>query len=115
MSKKFDKSEQSAATPWGLSQESVEIMNGIVRYSTASHGGYFLMKAQNKQVPHYFKAITYMQLGKQGWYEEDEDWAIVAVVFPSCFHKDQLGRAQQILKRRQPKLWLKFQKSHPVG
>lgn len=65
-------------TIWGPSQHCKTVADGIQQVSTASHGGYKLDAIRNALVPAYMR-----QAG--GWYEEDCDWAIVAVIFPAAF------------------------------
>lgn len=66
-------------TPWGEAQgASTKIGVGIRGYSTAGHGGIHLSKKRNNLVPEYMRNAT-------GWYEEDCEWAIPAVVFPNEF------------------------------
>lgn len=61
-------------TPWGRAQSAQNIIRGVGWVSTAGHGGYRLCSGRNRQVPEYMRR-------EDGWYEEDCDWAIVAVVF----------------------------------
>lgn len=61
-------------TPWGPSQQTEIIAPGIKQVSTASHGGVFLEAHLNEQVPDYMRI-------ESGWYEEDCEWSITAVVF----------------------------------
>jgi len=68
----------ATATPWGLSQDSTKIAVGIRNYTTAGHGGIHLSKKRNAIVPEYVR-------NENGWYEEDCEWAIPAVVFPEEF------------------------------
>ena len=67
-------------TPWGQSQykENITSDGGIVFFGTSSHGGFRVYKKYNKQIPKYMRSPV-------GWYEEDCDWAKVAVVFPQHF------------------------------
>ncbi len=65
----------ATSTPWGMSQHSDKIAVGIMKYVTASHGGVRLSKKRNEQVPDYMR-------DESGWYEEDDQWTIVACVFP---------------------------------
>lgn len=70
-------------TPWGAAQDQKRIAAGITSYSTASHGGYHLSTEVLAQMPTALAAIrTY---AGAGWYEEDCDWAIVALAFPQHF------------------------------
>lgn len=80
-----DRTEYPVDTPWGPPQEVAIIAPGIMLISTASHGGYWLSSVRNKQVPVRLRRKTFMQNGRLGWYEEDEDAAIVESVFSEYF------------------------------
>ncbi|MDQ5987784.1 MAG: hypothetical protein CSYNP_03530 [Syntrophus sp. SKADARSKE-3] len=75
-------------TPWGESQVAVHLSVGITRHHTASHGGIYVEPIQNNLIPEYMR-------NADGWYEEDCEWAKVAVVYPKCFVKN-LGNDQQL-------------------
>jgi hypothetical protein len=68
----------ATTTPWGPSQHSEKLAHGIVRYSTAGHGGIHLSPTRNVQVHPAWRI-------EGGWYEEDLDWNIVAYHFPEAF------------------------------
>jgi len=74
----------ATSTPWGRSQYSEKIAVGIMSYSTAGHGGIHLSKKRNAMVPEYMRNIN-------GWYEEDCEWAIPAIVFPVEFNTYRAG------------------------
>jgi hypothetical protein len=100
----------SATTPWGTAQEAKEIAPGIIRYDTASHGGYFLSKERNAKVPAILKKSTCAEQGLKGWYEEDCDWAIVVYTFKECFDDVQFNFALQTLQQHYSAAWAKLQK-----
>ena len=66
------------ATPWGKADSAEIIAEGIGRVGTPSHGGIKLDRKRNAAVPAYFRR-------KGGWYEEDCDAAIPALVFDAEF------------------------------
>jgi len=68
-------------TPWGAAQHSEKIARGIMLYSTAGHGGIHLSPTVNSKMPEALRI-------EDGWYEEDCDWALVALAFPQFFIKD---------------------------
>ena len=72
-------------TPWGKPQTVKIIAPGIVEFTTASHGGIWLSPERNAQVPLSLKKRSFMGNGTRGWYEEDQDAAIVMGVFPEFF------------------------------
>jgi hypothetical protein len=53
---------------------------GIITVETAGHGGIKLDRTRNAKVPEYMRRHG-------GWYEEDCEWSIAAVVFPDEFAK----------------------------
>jgi hypothetical protein len=68
-----------ARSPWGAVQYSSPIgTDGIFMVSTAGHGGIKVPAALNRRVHEAWR-----QAG--GWYEEDCEWAIVALTFPELF------------------------------
>lgn len=72
-------------TPWGQSQQIEIVADGIVKVSTASHGGYHLDAKALAAMPAPLRAIgTFAGLG---WYEEDCDWCLVALAFPQHFYE----------------------------
>lgn len=80
----------ATSTPWGVAQTSERYVRGITAYTTASHGGFHVCPTLNAQVP------VYMRI-RDGWYEEDCDWAIVATMFPDAFRKHAPERAEKTL------------------
>ena len=85
----------SIHTPWGESQSVKHIADGIVSVSTASHGGYILSDERNRQMPDCLRI-------DEGWYEEDCDWALVAVAFPQFFEKKDVECATSTLRNLLP-------------
>ena len=75
------------STPWGAAQTSKTIAEGIVSYMTASHGGILISDQRRESMPDHLRSIPTFAGGN--WYEEDCDWAIVALAFPVHFPKDQ--------------------------
>lgn len=77
-------------TPWGTSQISRKITRGIIFYGTAGHGGFHVSPTLLRKMP------SYMQ-NKDGWYEEDCEWAKVAICFPSFFTEGERKYAKKTL------------------
>ena len=63
------------STPWGTSECATVHAKGIVRHTTPGHGGFCLTPERNADV-------TASLRRNDGWYEEDCEWAIVALSFP---------------------------------
>jgi hypothetical protein len=89
-------------TPWGPSQSSREIALGIIRYDTASHGGYYVSPERILQMPKPLR--EFKPFAGANWYEEDCDWAIVALAFPQFFPADWIQDALATLKNYKPEL-----------
>lgn len=85
----------STSTPWGKAQVAYKYAPGIINYSCAGHGGFHLSVKRNAQVHQAWRDAT-------GWYEEDCEWAIVAVTFPEMFAPSQVTAAHASLKNYNP-------------
>ena len=96
----------TTSTPWGPAQSCEVKADGIVFYSTASHGGFYLNKNRLADMPDYMKGETFGSNGPN-WYEEDCDWAMVAVVFPEAFPREY-KQAVDILRNWQPRMFERF-------
>jgi hypothetical protein len=88
-------------SPWGKIDISQEIAEGIVKVTTAGHGGIKLDRRRNAQVPPYMRLWG-------GWYEEDENWSIVAIVFPQFFSAETFAAAQQTFLHYKPEMYARF-------
>ena len=69
--------------PWGASQHTTQITPEIIRVSTASHGGYHCTGKAQQRIETLFPG--FQPWAGPGWYEEDCDWAIVALAHPEHF------------------------------
>lgn len=79
-------------TPWGMSQSIREIAPGITNYTTASHGGIHLADWRlAEMVPQYRKRD--LRYCPAEWFEEDCEWALVALSWPQFFRPDQIEDA----------------------
>jgi hypothetical protein len=47
-----------------------------------------------------------------GWYEEDVDWSIVALVFPQFFPAEALDQARGILRAFRPAMLERWDAAH---
>ncbi|MBA3448359.1 MAG: hypothetical protein H0T56_12270 [Pseudaminobacter sp.] len=82
-------------TPWGEAQASYRYDDGIVLHCTAGHGGFHLDERANTHVHQAWRSPT-------GFYEEDVDWSIVAVTFPTLFTAGERQCADQMLRHWRP-------------
>lgn len=70
--------EAPKMSPWGKVQESKVYSDDAVRVHTPSHGGVLISPMMNEKIPEAFRI-------KEGWYEEDCDWAIPYYFIPEVF------------------------------
>lgn len=88
-------------SPWGPVQSERELAPGLVSVETAGHGGIKLDRRLNAEVPEYMRLSG-------GWYEEDVDWAIVAVVHPDAFSPAEVEDAKATLRNYRPDAYEQF-------
>lgn len=82
-------------TPWGMSDSSKRYARGVVSYTTPGHGGFHLSKTMNSLVHSAWRKAN-------GWYEEDCEWAIVALTFPHLFRAPEIAAARSTAKSWYP-------------
>jgi len=68
-------------TPWGQAQDKKQLGYGVIQVTTVGHGGIHVSPTRNAMVHKAWRE-------KGGWYEEDCDWAIVAITFPNLFSEE---------------------------
>jgi len=78
-------------SPWGAVQDQKELAPGIIQVWTASHGGIWVEPAKWATMP--IKTTGYSE---DGWFEEDCDWALVALAFPEAFDAKSLAYAEKM-------------------
>lgn len=88
----------SASTPWGASQMAVIYADGVIAHSTAGHGGFHLSADRNSKVHSLLRKDT-------PWYEEDCEWAIVALSFPDLFTAHERAAAEKTIRNTWPDEW----------
>jgi hypothetical protein len=93
--------QMAASTPWGGSQLATIYAEGVVRHSTAGHGGFHLSCDRNALVDPALRADG-------GWYEEDAEWAIVAATFPELFTAYEHRCADETIRNTWPQFWEKI-------
>lgn len=93
--------QSRADTPWGPSQGATVYAEGVVCYTTASHGGLHLSAARNRKVHPMLRVAG-------GFYEEDAAWAIVAITYPHLFTSFERRCAEKTLKDSWPDAWEKI-------
>ena len=96
-------------TPWGTSDHQQKIAEGIVEYSTPSHGGIRLSPERQAQLPSGVKSFNSLE-----WWEEDCDWCVPYIVFKDDIQKygkaykfiENLSTAYETAKYAHPELIL---------
>lgn len=71
---------EKSGSPWGSVQSCHTLAPGIVSVSTAGHGGIWISRGREAQIPANVRAIA-RQYAPAQWYEEDCDVTIVALWF----------------------------------
>lgn len=79
------------SSPWGAVQEQTMMAPGIYSVSTPSHGGIFVEPELWNTMK--VKSTPYSQ---DGWFEEDCDWALVALAFPYAFSAEDVALAKRM-------------------
>jgi hypothetical protein len=85
-------------TPWGRPDSSVRYADGIICHSTPSHGGFHLDEERNAAMPEALR-------NRDGWYEEDCEWAKVATAHPGLFTVYERDHAERTLRDWHPGVW----------
>ena len=92
MSQVFAPLARPTSSPWGPVQSATDVAPGIWFVSTESHGGYLLSNERRFAMPVHLKEVFTFAGGN--WFEEDCDWAIVALAFPDLFPPEALPHAR---------------------
>ncbi len=87
-------------TPWGQAQYVYKYGTGINCYGCAGHGGFKVSEGLLQKMPESLRKI-----GSQGWFEEDCEWAAVAIAFPENFSQNEIDSAISSMKNYYPKQW----------
>lgn len=92
-------------TPWGAPQSTHVIDEGIVRYSTASHGGYWLSASRIAEMPDGLRPTAHLDGDGGAWFEEDLESAIVTLAFPHHFDSEAQVSARKLVIDWMPEIW----------
>ena len=88
----------AAGTPWGSSQLATIYGPSVIAHSTASHGGFHLSPDRNRLIDPTLRKDS-------PWYEEDCEWAIVALTFPNLFTAYERRCADETIRHSWPDTW----------
>ncbi|GEO87261.1 hypothetical protein ASC75_19485 [Aminobacter sp. DSM 101952] len=88
----------ACSTPWGASQMATVYAEGITSHMTAGHGGFHLSMERNLRIHPSLRKET-------PWYEEDAEWAIVALTFPDLFTTYERRVAGDAIRNSWPDAW----------
>ena len=95
-------------TPWGIADGQEILADGIISYSTPSHGGIRLSAERQAKIP----VGTPNFLKDNCWWEEDCDWVVPYILFAEDIRKhgtaykfeENLATAYETAKRYHPEL-----------
>ena len=111
-------------TPWGNSDHQKAYgtvdngLAGIIFYGTPSHGGFRVPIEHQTKMPSLLR--RFKPYAGAGWYEEDCDWAIVALAFPQLFNDVSLMHAVRTVTTEPdsymaiPRGWLRTSEALPI-
>ena len=97
--------EERRYTPWGWPDHARRYGEGVIFYSTPSHGGFHLDAERNAAVPDCLRNVDGFGENPGGFYEEDEQWAKVATAFPDLFTDYERELAEKTLRNGEPDAW----------
>lgn len=83
--------KRGSRTPWGSAQFVKDIAEGIQVVNTAGHGGIKLDRKRQSEMPKVLRR-------EGGWYEEDCEWALVAVGLPQHFDAKTIESAHKTVR-----------------
>ena len=89
-------------TPWGPSEVTHVVADGVAFVTTASRGGYWLSDDRLAKVPNHWRLARFHPSSDSSWFEEDCDWAIVAFFLPELFTPDEAKAADSTLDNWHP-------------
>lgn len=92
---------KSLDTPWETCDHGLRYADGIMRVMSPGHGGFVLSRERNDAIDPRWRA----DCDVNAFYEEDEQWAIVAFTFPDFFTDLERMAADATLKDSHPDVW----------
>ena len=79
--REFASMPRPAHTPWGTADYAYQVAPGIWEVSTPSHGGYIISRERHAAMPAVLR--DFRPFATPLCYEEDCDWSIVALAYPT--------------------------------
>lgn len=102
----------STQTPWGTSVKQKTLANGITYFSTSRHGGYLASPDRVAQMPpalrHRAACLNLIEPNGSAWFEEHNDWSLLALSYPEAFKAQDLDMANATMKHHYPDTWEAF-------
>jgi hypothetical protein len=95
------------ATPWGPADIVEDIAPGIDRAVTPGHGGYKLSEERNREVAAEWRDSS-------AWYEEDSEWAIVAITHREAFSDEDVAMAHKSSRAFRPEKYMRVVGKNPA-
>ncbi len=91
-------------SPWGTVEVAIPLGPDAVAVITASHGGIFDSGAGLSRIPALLRSTRY---SREGWFEEDCDWAIPYLVLDLHRHEEDpaVGERKRLAARRTILTW----------
>ena len=86
------------SSPWGRIDHARTLAPGIVSVGTASHGGIHLRADLNAAIPESLRS-------SDAWYEEDCEWAHVALIYPHAFNAQEQASAHRTVMNYMPEAY----------
>ena len=96
-----------AHTPWGQADIVENIAPGIDRAVTPGHGGYKLSEERNREVAAEWRDSS-------AWYEEDSEWAIVAITHREAFSEEDVALAHKSSRAFRPEEYMRVVGKKPA-
>lgn len=86
MSVPFHLTARPGFSPWGQVDQATQVLAGIWSVQTPSHGGYIISQQRRDAMP--APLASFLTFAGGNAYEEDCDWAIVALAWPEVMVSD---------------------------
>lgn len=88
-------------TPWDVPDHGLRYAEGVMKVTSPIHGGFVLSRERNEAIDPRWRAGCDVH----AFYEEDEEWAIVAFTFPDLFTDGERRAAEATLIANRPEEW----------